>query len=165
MDVYVKIGTWHEKESREVTEHTTYAADHIEHMTIVGDYPLYLFFRGGDNHPRIESAKVNLSTNVIGGGYYSGFCGNNFAFTPEKLGASNYYDGYAYNDICELVADGRATLDPEWEFLNVNIFKREMGSDGWEHPIVIDSAWKQIHDTIRRDYPWERMGKIAVKAI
>jgi hypothetical protein len=117
MSTWVKIGKWHEAKSRDVTVHTSYAADHIEHETVPGDYDLYCLFEGGYLIPMPYWLIARVDSKVVSGGMYSGFGGVNFAFTPADKGKSYYSTQlYAYM-LPELVKNGIAIVDEEWQFL------------------------------------------------
>jgi hypothetical protein len=115
----IKIGTWQEKESRKLTEHTSYAADHIEVETVPGVYDLFVDFVGGYLIPMPYWLLTSIPANVVGGGYYSGFGGVNFAFTPAKTGPTHHgVQLYAYQ-LKGAVEAGYAIVDPEWQWLVV----------------------------------------------
>lgn len=114
----IKIGVWHENKPQEITQHTSYAADYINHQTRIGDYDVMLDFIGGYLIPMPYWLLVTLDTDIIGGELFSGFGGVNFASTKVKLEKSKYtlqmYDYY----IPELVKEGKLTLSTKWEWLN-----------------------------------------------
>ena len=115
MALRVQVGWWIE-ESQQRTAHTGYAADHIEHRTVSGRYPLMLEFVTGYSVPMPYWLIVKIDTNVVDGGYYSGFAGNNFAFTPAERKASTYHIQAYWYQLPELVACGQVEMIPgrEW---------------------------------------------------
>jgi len=141
----ITIGVFHEKTSRKLTAHTSYAADHVEHETKAGDYPLRLVLVGGYMVPMPYWLCVKLDTEVVSGGYYSGFCGNNFAFSPAPLGPSAYgLQLYSYH-LKQLVDDGTVTLAPEWAWMaEVKTQWEGIEERGltWEKLAAMGGEWK-----------------------
>lgn len=85
--IKVLLGWMNIKEEREYTQYTTYAADHIEHVIKPGRYPVYGIFEGS----LVPTWYVTrFDSEVVSGGYYSGFGGVNFGFTPAQKGPSHY---------------------------------------------------------------------------
>ena len=112
----VKIGTWIEREPRKDAEYTSYAADRIDVMIRPGRYDLFLTFETGYSIPMPYWLLAKLDADVVGGGYYSGFCGNNFAFTPAKLEPTKHHVQMYDYQLKELVAAGRVEVLPGFEW-------------------------------------------------
>lgn len=117
----VKIGTWHEKESR-VIDHcpSYYAADWEKLETIPGEYDLYLTINTCDLYPSPQWLCASIATNRLAGKLYSGFGGNNFASHDLPKEPKTYtIQTYSYH-IPDLVEQGLITLFPEWAMLSVD---------------------------------------------
>lgn len=113
----IKIGTWHEKESRDVVQHTSYAADAIDIRTRPGDYDLNITFVAGYTIPMPMYLLAGIEAEVTGGGYYSGFGGVNHHFSPAKLGSTKENVQMYMYQLADLIDSGKASVDPEWEWL------------------------------------------------
>jgi hypothetical protein len=115
----IEIGTWHEREARELTRCPSYyAADHETVVTKPGDYPVRVTFEGGYLVPMPYWLVGAIPAVRKSGALYSGFGGNNFASTKLPAGeeVSWSIQSYVY-EISKFVEDGRLTLKPGFEWL------------------------------------------------
>lgn len=143
--VIVRIGTWIEKESREINRCPSYyAADHETLKTVAGEYPAELEFVGGYTVPMPYWLLVGIPADRIDGRLYSGFAGVNFASTelPKKR-VTYHLQSYHYQ-IPELVEQGWLKLDPAFEWLLVKHYAwQEPGAPkDWDAVIAIRDSQK-----------------------
>lgn len=116
----VIVGTWHEREARDITRCPSYyAADYETLRTMPGDYPVRVTFEGGYTIPMPYWVLVGINSTRVNGALFSGFGGNNFAKTDLPAGEAVTYSLQTYvHTIPDMVADGRLTLAPGFEWLN-----------------------------------------------
>ena len=132
--VAVKVGVWVESRSRELTGHTSYAADWITHVSVAGEYPLYLTFQTGYLIPMPDRVGATLVTEIVDGAYHSGFGGVNFAVTKPGIGPSTYHvGGYAY-ELQALIDAGTVRLDPGMEWATAA--REHVKAMGWDWPDI-----------------------------
>jgi hypothetical protein len=152
----VQIGWWIEKEARKVTNHTSYAADHIEKVTKPGRYPLHLTFETGYTIPMPYWVLCKIDAETVGGGYYSGFAGNNFRFDPAQLGPSGtHVQMYAYQ-LPDLLDAGTVEIFPQW----MPLVDAERSDKTWkqdEHGDEFCASMSWVRDNIT----WESLEKVA----
>lgn len=144
MSLRVKIGTYHQKEAEQETEHTSYAADHIEHVLQTGEYDANLIFVGGYIMPMPQWLIVRIDSKVVGGGYYNGFGGVNYGFTPARLGSDTYSHQFSASQIADLVSDGKLTLLPEYDWL-------------------AEPDYGKMLNLAKEKITWEKIAAVAVK--
>lgn len=115
----VKIGTWHERESRDITYCPSYyAADTETLRTIPGDVEAFVLFSGGYTMPMPYWLVVTVPATRVCGRLYNGFGGVNYSHTELPAGEDCPYHTQMYvYGIPELVEQGKLTLDPEFAFL------------------------------------------------
>jgi hypothetical protein len=118
-EVRHRVGTWHERASRELQRCPSYyAADWEKLQTIAGDYDATVMWVGGYTVPMPQWLLVSVPSTRLDGALYSGFGGLNFASTPlEKGERVNYHIQAGAYQIKECVAEGLLTLEPRWAFL------------------------------------------------
>lgn len=119
MTTTIKIGTWHEA-SREITRCPSYyAADTETLVTEAGDYDANLTFEGGYTIPMPYWLLIGIDSVRKSGRLYNGFGGVNFSSTELPADEAVRYTIQTYKYmIPEMVASGRLTLDPAFEWLN-----------------------------------------------
>lgn len=86
----ILVGYYTEKATRELIEHTSYAADWVRHMTKPGRYPVYLTFEEGFTIPMPYWLTYGIDTDIVDGCTYSGYGGVIIGSTPVKRGPSKY---------------------------------------------------------------------------
>jgi hypothetical protein len=145
----IVIGTYHERESREITHnHTSYAADWQTVKTVAGDYPVRLTFEGGYLCPMPYWLLVAIDAEITDGRTYSGFGGFNTG-SREVVRESTKHRLQMYDySLAKLLADGTVTLLPEFEFL------ADVYGDSANHTARIE--WAQS-----LDWEWVFARKIA----
>ncbi len=113
-----RIGTWHEKATRDVVQCPSYyAADTETLRTAQGDYPISVGFQTGYSVPIPYWLFVAIDAEHISGRTYSGFGGNNFASRELPLESIPLrLQMYAYG-LSDLVDSGKVTIDAEFEWL------------------------------------------------
>lgn len=80
MGLSLRIGAWHERETRSLTRCPGYyAADWEKHETIPGEYPLYVVFEGGFTRPMPCWICTGIASQVVAGQVFNGFGGLNFS--------------------------------------------------------------------------------------
>lgn len=121
MATSIKIGTWHERVSRNVDRHpTSYAADWQTHQTKAGEYPVVLVFETGYLIPMPYWLMVGIGSRVVAGMTFSGFGGVNYSSSAiEPRDEPLVLQMYAYS-LPNLVRDGHITVDPAWAWLVTN---------------------------------------------
>jgi len=113
-----RIGTWHERESRELIEyHTSYAADWRKVRTTAGEYPAYLVWKMHDPKPWADWFTTSVPAEVIDGKEYNGIGGYNYSSSPVRLGPITFSIGFYAFVIRDAVAKGHVTLNEGWEWL------------------------------------------------
>jgi len=115
----VIVGTWHEREARDITHCPSYyAADSETLRTVPGEYPVRLTFEGGYLVPMPYWLLIGINTTRVDGRLYSGFGGLNVSSTelPKGEAVRHTIQTYAYN-VANLVARGDLTLAPGFEWL------------------------------------------------
>jgi hypothetical protein len=153
--VKLKVGTYHEREHREITRCPSYyAADWEKLETIPGEYWVTLSVEGGFTIPMPKWVLIRIDTTRLAGRLYSGFCGNNFAHTDLEPGQNVGYciQTYPYM-LPKMIADGLVTLDPEFAWLNLKS-PRTRFTDIPEFP----STWDEWRALLARNDLREEVG-------
>lgn len=115
----VKIGTWIEREARDITQCPgSYAADSETLRTRPGRYDLFVTVEGGYNYPMPYWLVVRIDADRIAGTTYSGFGGHNFASQALPKAPKPYCLQTWVYQLRSMIEKGNVELLPEWQALN-----------------------------------------------
>lgn len=114
----IHIGTYHEREARELNRCPGYyAADYETHLTIPGDYPVFMDFVSGYTIPMPYWLLYSIKSRVTGGRLFNGFGGLNFSSQEIEPHDSHYpVQTYDYT-LKTAVEKGYITVFPDWAWL------------------------------------------------